>query len=300
MSLGGVAGSRFGNSVKSRALSLIRRGPREVLWVPETVRLGNFLYFWLQAHLRRAQGQETYVLGTVEQSRWLDAFPAGREFVLRRDKVRLTDRRTNGVFQSFGSDFDGQQLSTFIREVLLTSPVLVPEGMANPHVGGGVLVVNIRRGDYYTRRWRGEFGFDIDAYMRAVISDIERRGLQYSEIRVVSDGMDWCRARLGWLAGYTDRLTYVDRQPSNDSPSKGIQAAIRDFRELFASPNLVVTNSTFSYWGGYVNSVVNEGVGDIWAPRFHQRELVREGVYAAPQLDSAWHVIENIAGGWDS
>ncbi|MEI2819300.1 MAG: hypothetical protein V9E81_03445 [Marmoricola sp.] len=37
------------HEVVSAVIGLVRRGNREVLWVPTNVNLGNFLYHWLRA-----------------------------------------------------------------------------------------------------------------------------------------------------------------------------------------------------------------------------------------------------------
>lgn len=61
---------------------------------------------------------------------------------------------------------------------------------------------------------------------------------------------------------------------------------------------LIGTNSTFSYWGGYVGDALR---GDdqerrVVMPWFHQRTL-NDG--AADQLDPSWTIITDPPGGWD-
>jgi hypothetical protein len=111
-------------------------------------------------------------------------------------------------------------------------------------------------------------------------------------ILLVSDDLDWCRLKLG-------RLSEV--APLRFPPAGA--SVIEQLALLATARRLVLANSTFSYWGGYLSNRVQVGHGggpnyaDVIAPRFHNRQ-VRGG--AAWQHDPRWSVVEDIPGGWDA
>lgn len=105
-------------------------------------------------------------------------------------------------------------------------------------------------------------------------------------IHVVSDGIDWCHARLGWLADYAP-LTFAD----GETPMQNLVT-------VATARRLVLTNSTFSYWGAYISNVLHrDNHAHVHAPWFHARTIADGRAY---QLDPRWTIIENIPGGWDS
>lgn len=262
---------------KSTAFSAVRRGPGEVVWPLEHMGLGNLLYLCLWAHVDPGHRR---VLETPRLAGWYETFPSLRELTTRREDVGLTDKRLSVYahsFGRFGEDFSRAQLDDFVRAHLA------------PRVGSsqdpGTLVVNARRGDYFAAENRAGFAFDQDAYLKVAVARAFDQA-QPERIRVVSDGMDWCRARLGWMRDYADVSWAAQSSPA------------ADFAEIATAGHLVITNSTFSYWGGYVRDVVSpEGASPVVAPRFFHRTIAGGQEWPMPP---EWSVIEDIPGGWDS
>lgn len=266
-------------------LSLARRGPRTVLWTENYhMGLGNLLYLWLWADARRAAGEDVAVLSRPTMDPWLPHFPAMLGLTIPHRAVRWNDRRVVDSPQVFGTNFLRDQLTAFIRRRVQTAPsfsTFSPDDV-DPHR----VVVNIRRGDYYSNpKFRGIYGFDIETYMRVAMAKVANEG-PVSGVHVVSDGIDWCRSRLAWLGEFAP-LSFAD----NETP-------MQNFATVATARRLILTNSTFSYWGGYISNVLHEdNFAEIYAPWFHARTIAHGMAY---QLDPRWTVIEDIPGGWDS
>ncbi len=264
---------------KSSAFSAVRRGPGEVVWPLPHMGLGNLLYLCLWAHQDPARRR---VLETSKLESWYPTFPALSQLAVKRRDVRLTDKRLSVYahsFGRFGEDFTRYQLDDFIATCL--APSIVTTGDPD------MLVVNVRRGDYFdVPENRAGFAVDQDAYLKAAVDRMFAQA-HPRRILVVSDGMDWCRARLGWMRDYVDEVSWAERS----SPAA-------DFATIATAGHLVITNSTFSYWGGYVRDVIGrEGASAVVAPRFFHRTIRGGQDWPMPP---EWSIVENIPGGWDS
>lgn len=146
--------------------------------------------------------------------------------------------------------------------------------------------MNLRRGDYFAAENRVGFVFDQDAYLKVAVPRAFESA-RPARIRVVSDALDLCRARLGWLNTHSEQVEW----------SEGWSLAA-DFRALAAAGHLIITNSTFSYWGRYVREVVNpEGTSAVGTPRFFHRTIPGGAHWPMPP---EWSIVEDIPGGWDS
>lgn len=285
--------NRYNNHLSplySHALSLIRRGPREIVWTPPEARLGNFLYLWLHAFIEQKRGNDSLVLETPEMMRWRDEFPyVFKTLVISRNEVRFNDRRlVAGPLQQYGNDFTREQLDSFID--CAVKPAGTPfAGRIEAELDQFDLTINIRRGDYYSvPRWRGEYSFDIVEYIRTVTSEI-RRQRPIESIHIVSDDLEWCRIKLRWLS---DLAIVTEPKPHTH--------VCQQLAMLAGSRRLILTNSTFSYWGGYLSENIGrhgETQREIWAPWFHNRYAPDGG--KAVQLSDTWNVVASIPGGWD-
>jgi hypothetical protein len=167
--------------------------------------------------------------------------------------------------QRFGTDFTRSTLDAFITWAL------VPE-LCEDH--GETLVFNIRRGDYFSDPTHAaRYGWDIAGYVAEALAAAgsAERAL------VVSDDARWCREELdGLIRTRVSHIDYAEPDPS------------ANFRAIAGARRLIGTNSTFSYWGGYVAGARFESP-QIIMPRFHGR--LPEGTDAY-QLDPSWTVIE--------
>ncbi|WP_407358484.1 alpha-1,2-fucosyltransferase [Microbacterium sp. LTA6] len=246
-----------------------RRGDRTVTMTPPVgLRFGNWLYLWLQAHESSAAGRPWLVLEAPGMAEWLDAFPGLREFTVARDEVRFHDRRVWGERfwnQKFGEEFSRRALDAFIADVLA------------PHIpvdDSDTVVVNVRRGDYYAQdHLRARYAFDQAGY---IADALERIG-PAARIRLVSDDPEWCRKHLGvLLSHHADEVVYEPR------------GAVGNFLAVSGSRKLIGTNSTFSYWGGYIAGVLHSDA-QIVMPRFHARTERGTDAY---HLDPSWTIID--------
>lgn len=271
--------TRVALRAKSTAFSAVRRGPGEVVWPLPHMGLGNLLYMCLWAH---QDPEHRRVLETPRLAEWYGTFPSLAALATPRAGVRLTDRRLSVYARSFGrfgEDFTRAQLDDFVSTRL--APAIDRTGDPDE------LVVNVRRGDYFdVPENRVGFAMDQDAYLRVAVGRAVAHA-RPQRVRVVSDGIDWCRARLGWLRDLTDDVTFAEQS----SPAA-------DFAAVATAGHLVITNSTFSYWGGYVRDVVAPpGSSPVVAPRFFHRTIRGGRDWPMPP---EWSVVEDIPGGWDS
>lgn len=250
----------------------MRRGDRIVTMTPPVgMRFGNWLYLWMHAHAETAAGRPWLVLEAPGMKPWLTAFPALRSLTVRTDELRFhdariwNDRQRN---QRFGEDFTRPQLDAFVRDML------APELLAAP---GDDVVVNVRRGDYYAQpHLRAIYSFDQVGYLTEAL----RRIAPVTGIRVVSDDPQWCAENLGtMLSTFADEVTYDAQDP------------LANFIAVSTTRRLIGTNSTFSYWGGYIAGVLHAHP-QIVMPRFHGRSDSGSDAF---QLDPTWTIIDGHA-----
>ncbi|GAA3635367.1 hypothetical protein GCM10022200_18350 [Microbacterium awajiense] len=248
---------------------MLRRGDRVVVMTPLAgLRFGNWLYLWLDAHQRAAAGEPTRVLEAPGMAMWLDEFPRLRKLTVSASEMRFHDRREwndDSWTQRFGIDFDRVSVDAFVRETL------IPELSEDL---GDTLVVNVRRGDYYSDPvHRKRYGWDVPGYLAEALG----RTARAERVRVVSDDAHWCREHLDTLlSAHSSQVDYDEPDP------------VANFRAIAAARRLIGTNSTFSYWGGYVAGARFDSP-EVIMPRFHGRFEVGTDAY---QLDPKWTVID--------
>ena len=247
--------------------NLFRHGNRTVIMPPQGgVRFGNLLYLWLHAHLRSSVGDPTVVRWVPSMDPWLDVFPELRTLTVLPDRIRFSDRRawdSAWLYQRYGVDFGPADLESFIRHAIARHIVLLDPD---------AVVVNVRRGDYYTH-FAEKYSFDQAGYVGAameVMGDAER-------IVVVSDDKEWCLENIGPVVERpTATVRYADPDP------------VANFLTLAGSRRIIGTNSTFTYWAAYVAGVLRSDV-EIVMPSFHAR--LAHGT-TAHQLDPRWTTID--------
>lgn len=235
---------------------------------PAGLRFGNWLYLWLHAHESTAAGRPWMVLEAPGMDEWFDAFPGLRDLTVSREQLRFHDRRVWGDRswnQRFGDEFTRAALDAFISDVLAPGV---------PTDDSDTVVVNVRRGDYYAQEHlRARYAFDQVGYLAEALKLIGPA----SRIRLVSDDPEWCRENLGELLdGHAAEVVYEPR------------GAIGNFLAVSGSRRLIGTNSTFSYWGGYIAGVKHPDAR-IVMPRFHARTPEGTDAY---QLDPSWTIID--------
>ncbi len=278
-------------NLKATALGVVRRGPREVAWTPDFMGLGNVLYLLHWADERRRVGHDTWVLVSPKLRPWLAEFPALAALSIERADVRFSDlrlmpwsaarREQPDADNPAAAAIDAEGIEAFIATYLRGAPRL-GDGADD----AGQVLVNVRRGDYYSvPEIRGQYGFDQEPYLRAAVAATLTRGVP-ERFFVVSDGIEWCQARLGWLR----EIAPTEFQAGGDP--------VADFFAVANARRLIVTNSTFSFWGAYLSTALHgDNHADVVAPRFFDRTQ-NDG--KSWLLDPRWTVVEDIPGGWDS
>ena len=134
---------------------------------------------------------------------------------------------------------------------------------------------------------RGTYSFDIAEYVDVALSTAKRDRGEHMQIQVVSDDLTWCRTKLHRLLKcHARKVTYLTELATPQD----------HFRCVATSHRIIGTNSTFSYWAGYLSNVMFGQSSQVVMPRFHAR--LADGFHAY-QLDPSWTIIEDIPGGWD-
>ena len=128
---------------KTRLLSVVRRGPSEVVWTPDFMGLGNLLYIALWV---ARDPSNRSMLRTTALDRWLPAFPALEELTVSRKAVGFTDVRRSAITQSYGSfgtDFSEGELEDFVTTYLLPSHPPRPSPTVSLSTSGAVTTMPI-------------------------------------------------------------------------------------------------------------------------------------------------------------
>lgn len=265
---------------------VVRRGPRTVVWTQPTANLGNFLYEWMHAYLARAEGRDVVCLATPAMDPWLAVVgDQARRLVVARGEVHPWDRIDPSQHNEWGVHLGAERVERFVQEFLLPAGVAdLASVPAELHPGPDDVVVNVRGGDYLLPQYWSHYGFVLEEYLRAAL-DEHRRQRPIARILVVSDGITWCAEQLTWLDAYAKR---VDLLTTPLPPVVHLAVLAR-------APRLVLANSTFSYWGGYLSTVLYQRPEQVVAPWFHRRD--HHGG-AAWQLDPRWSVVDDIPSHW--
>ena len=240
--------------------------------------VGNMFSFWLWAHHGRLVGEDRWVRRTDAMTPWLEAFPGVRPLVIDAPAVKLRDRRDIDWHQDFDR-FPRAHLESFIRERLFAGTRMTLRD-SDP----GTVTVNVRRGDYYSDpALRALYGFDIAGYVRTAMEGSLRQA-PVDVVEVVSDDPEWCRTHLSFLADYG----CVHYQSASDGP-------VENLGQLASARRLVLANSSFSYWAGYMSNVRHQDNYElVWAPAFHRRDINGGRSW---HLDPRWSVVENLSSG---
>lgn len=267
---------RTPRDIAAGVLATVRRADPPVIWGAEPMNGGNFLYLWATAWARRREtGRPWLVRYKPTMEPWLTEFPALRDLTVREDDVSFRQERTVEWGQQTYQDWFFRDLLDFTRERLLTSNGFQAR---LKQVDRGAVVVNVRRGDYYSDPvHRANYGFDIPGYVRAAVSRVPEADLE--RIVLVSDDVDWCQRNLGFLADHASVHTLPGPHDMFD-----------DLAQIAGGRHLILANSTFSYWGGYLSSALPPQVRarSVQAP-LHFTRLYARG--ESPLLLPQWRAI---------
>ena len=238
------------------------------------------------AHTLRRANPQTYVQVVPSQAPWVAEFPALAELCLP-GRMHVTDRRIARLGAGFDSDFTRSDLTDFTRARLLSSPSFTDRlAAAREVVTPGTLTVNVRRGDYYGTVHEAEFGIRIVPYVAAALA-LQAARAPLGHVQVVSDDLPWCQANLAPTLDEAGVTSASFTRPGTNM--------FDDIAALAVSRRLVLANSTFSYWGGYLATVLGTDPADVVAPYFHQRAFGQREPWFH---DPAWSYVRDVPGGW--
>lgn len=262
--------------VAARAVGVVRRADPPVIWGAEPMNGGNFLYLWATAWARRREtGRPWLVRYKPKMDPWLAEFPALQALTVDESDVGFRQERTVEWGQQTYRDWFFRDLLHFSQELLLASDSF-QDRLAKADRES--VVVNVRRGDYYSNPvYREQFGFDVVGYIRAAMMRIPES--EINSIVMVSDDIDWCHAHLGFLSS----VAPVETIP-------GMHDMFNDLAQIAGGRHLVLSNSTFSYWGGYLASALPAGerARSVQAP-LHFNRLYARG--ESPLLLPQWSAV---------
>jgi len=107
--------------------------------------------------------------------------------------------------------------------------------------------IHVRRGDYITNKANAQtFGFIGLHYYVNAIEKINKT-VSNPVFFVFSDDILWCKANLTPL---TNNIHYIDHNKGKD--------AYKDLLLMSACKHNIIANSTFSWWGGWLNTNSNK------------------------------------------
>lgn len=128
--------------------------------------------------------------------------------------------------------------------------------------------IHIRRGDYL----QGDFhACDINYYRRAIKK--MQQLIADPTLYIFSDDIAWCKNN---LIGY-DKIIFLDHNKNEDN--------YKDLYLMSKCKNNIIANSTFSWWGAWLNNNTEKIVisPEEWLP-FH-------GIKSKQMIPSSWQVI---------
>ena len=258
--------------LKKTISALLFYQPKKILIMPEGVRFGNHLYYLLHCSTLK----NTFVQEHDHLEEWLEIFPLLKSFVIAKNKINYLDfkKKDYDFHQKFGEDFNVNQLNDFIKRYI--EPNLTIEPLTNSEEK---LTINLRIGDYYSNKGNAEkYGFSQINYLKYIASSEKYSSFfsGISEIIIISDNQNWCRENLAFLEEKVEKVTISD---TFNNP-------YLCFMAVCSSKNLIITNSTFSYWGTYISNFLFNNENEIIAPEFHSRETMK-----ATQLNKNWYIV---------
>lgn len=262
---------RFVRFVKNILTLLSFREKRVILIMPPNIRFGNHLYYLMYCHTKNQETKKTryFIREHPHLTEWLSIFPELKKLVIPKSQERVSDFKIKdyNFKQRFSTDFSMDSLEKFV------SQYITPELDSFPDFQQDTLVINLRIGDYYNKNNKGKYGYNQSAYVQYILDN--KSMPDFKKVIIISDDQGWCRENLSFLNDYFPAVEISDVY-SNPAIC---------FKALCRAPNLIISNSTFSYWGAYVSSCIHKNPLII-APEFHSRET-----FKAYQLLPQWNLI---------
>lgn len=258
---------------------------RTVVITPKGSRWGNHLYMFLHAYISEKNGTPFKILKLDSMDYWFNEFQNFSKYSLPLNDLRILDEKlTQNIFyQHFNEDFNQNQLEDFITSEILTTEKFQNIIQNKDSISDKNLTINIRRGDFFEGEYKNIYGFDQPNYIIHVIDNylLPKIG-NINKITVVSDDMIWCKENLDFLQKYTSKVHF---------PEECIGSPINCLYTIANSKNLIIPNSTFSFWGAYISNAIFNNHKNIYAPVFGAR--VNQKNIDSYQLNPNWCIIKD-------
>lgn len=247
-------------AVVGSILKFVRTGPETVVLTPPVARGGNWLYEWLRAEqIAQDTHSPAFLIETQGMEPWLAEFPKLKELTKDSSHLRFRSMRVIGVSQKIRELFSDQEVNNFIDKYLLSDSFVRRQERAKETVTSESLVINIRRGDYYSNPVvHRDFGIDTVLYVKTAL-DLAVKDHAPNNIVVVSDDLNWCKENLAFL---TEVAPTTFEKLGSDM--------FDDLAAVSVASRLILTNTTFGYWGAYIAN--RAGQCSIYAPNIHERD----------------------------
>lgn len=257
--------------LKKITSKILLKNQKQVIEIPEQARFGNILYFFLHCYIEREKNNNVFILYTKTMDYWLTHFPKLNAFILNPNEFKRYDNKDWFVeyYQIFGTDFTEIKLNEFIDTYILSSNYF-NENKNNT-------VINIRRGDFYEKGKILPANFDQLKFLEIVIQKYPT--IFNNLIEIVSDDVKWCEENLSNIL--KEHCTGKIQYNYESNP-------FEDFVSICTAKNLIINNSTFSYWGGYINSRLRND-HNVISPNFGAT-FYKDSI--AVQLHPDWKIIE--------
>ena len=230
---------------------------------------GNILYFLLHCEIKN----EYLLPDKAQTDRWITLFPTLEKYLLRDEDLNSWDNiyTISNYYQFCDEDFNLMELEKFVKNHFLSHPEILKR--KNEH--SRELIINVRRGDFYSQENINVYGFDIVNFVALCLHNLHE--FDFESYVVYSDDIPWCKANLAALNVAGKELTYKN----NLTPEEV-------FFDLASAKNIILSNSTFCYWAAYISTFLYGEKSIVLGPNFGNR---KEGFYLPKQYLPQWHVI---------
>lgn len=252
----------------AKILENVRTGPETLIVVPPIARGGNWLYEWLRAdQISQENKALAFLTYREDMNPWLDEFPMLKNLTKDKNFVKFKTKRIIGAHQDIYKHFSEKELDNFIEKYLLSPSFVNRQENSKKYVTPETLVINVRRGDYYSNKTvHYDFGIHTIEYIKLSLH-LALKNLTPSNIIVVSDDLNWCARNLKFLT-----------RIAPTSFEKIGSGMFDDLATLSVAHHLILTNTTFGYWGAYIANRSENCF--VYAPNIHQRGV---NSHPAPQ-----------------
>lgn len=208
----------------------------------------------LRAYKERKRGINSQVVwgGYSEQavsmfSRLIELFDTGNTFTNEHRGIQ------QGYYQKHGVDYSSELLDEFITKYMLTDTV-----SAISDIPQFDCTMAIRRADYLIIRDGTAYMYDTFDYLDKVFTSSKflsrLGGSEGFTLRITSDDEDWCREVLvPWIESkYSGLFSQIVVEHTD---------RVENFYQLLATSKVfVATNSTFTYWVGYILRLIDSSI----------------------------------------